>query len=56
MRRDDAILLAWSRARSATFDGGLLLTFPHKSTREEMQRVLVARARQVDEWTLRLVR
>ena len=28
--RSDAIMTAWSRARSATFDGGLLLTFPHK--------------------------
>jgi hypothetical protein len=55
VNRPSAILLAWSRARSATFDDGLLLTFPHKSTREEMQLVLVGRARPVDDWTIRLV-
>lgn len=54
--RSDAIAIAWSRARSATFDNGLLLTFPSKTAREEMQRVLVAAARQVDELTLRLVK
>lgn len=56
MTRLDAIAIAWSRARSATFDNGLLLTFPSRGGREEMQRVLVAAARQVDELTLRLVK
>lgn len=54
--RSDASAIAWSRARSATFDDGLLLTFPSRGAREEMQRVLAARARQVDELTLRLVK
>lgn len=54
-RRSDAIALAWSRARSATFENGLLLTFPYESTREEVERTLVGRARKVDKWTLRFV-